>query len=227
MEGMDIFATKGIEYLVVIAYLVLLVGFWRLLAGPRATAGLKPARSLAASWFAIRDNLFYHQGHTWAVPESADVVRVGMDDFAVRLLGRPASIELPAPGVTLRQGERGWAVKVASRAVPVLSPVGGQVVAVNGHVREAPEVVAADPYERGWLLKVKVPSAPATVKNLLSGKIARAWMDETIERLRQMQAGELGVVMPDGGLPVDGFVRLLEPERWDEVARAFLLSGDE
>jgi hypothetical protein len=58
----------------------------------------------------------------------------------------------------------------------------------------------------------------------MSGDLARAWMAQTVERLRQMPAGELGVVMPDGGEPVHGFVRLLDPERWDQVAREFLLS---
>ncbi len=39
-----------------------------------------------------------------------------------------------------------------------------------------------------------------------------------------MRAGELGIVLPDGGIPVDGFARILAPERWDEIARDFLLS---
>jgi glycine cleavage system H lipoate-binding protein len=228
MEATDIFATKGIEYLIVIAYLVLLVGFWRLMARPRVVrAGARAVRQVGralSDWFDLRDGFYFHQGHAWAVPESEDVIRIGMDDFAVKLLGRPGSVRLPPVGQRLRQGERGWEVEVDSNSIPVLSPVDGQVVAVNEDVRGSPALVSSEPYDGGWLVKVKVGNSRATLKNLLCGNLARAWLDETTEKLRQMQSGELGTVMADGGIPVDGFVRTLVPNRWVEVAREFLLS---
>jgi glycine cleavage system H protein len=49
-------------------------------------------------------------------------------------------------------------------------------------------------------------------------------MSEVEERIRTQHSGELGVVMPDGGVPVDGLARALSPEDWDKVARQFLLA---
>jgi hypothetical protein len=62
------------------------------------------------------------------------------------------------------------------------------------------------------------------VRNLLQGNLAVSWMRDTVERLRRMPAGELGVVMPDGGAPVPGFGRHLDPEHWDDLAREFFLT---
>jgi hypothetical protein len=49
-------------------------------------------------------------------------------------------------------------------------------------------------------------------------------MNQAVEQVCQMQVGALGIVMPDGGIPVDGFVRMLAPNHSEEVARQFLLS---
>ena len=230
LSSTDIFATKGIEYLIVLIYLVLLVGFWRLLAQPRVArtgAASQPANARMRGLFEVRDAFYYHQGHVWALPEAQSIVRVGMDDFAMRLLGRPGSFNLPAVGKRLRQGERGWVIEVGSESIPVLSPVDGQVVAVNTDVLDSPGLALAEPHDRGWLLKVRVGNGRVRLKNLLTGRLARAWMSQTVEKVRQMQAGELGIVMPDGGIPVDGFIRVLAPDRWAEVAREFLLSNEE
>ncbi|UCF20626.1 MAG: glycine cleavage system protein H [Gemmatimonadota bacterium] len=222
----DIFATKGVEYLIVIAYLVVLVGFWKLLSVPRepTAARAQPDHSSGRRWLHLRDGYYFHQGHSWAQLEEGDVVRVGVDDFAMRLLGRPATVDLPEVGAHLRQGEPGWQFEVDAKFIPMLSPVEGEVTEVNWEVQLSPDLASDEPYDRGWLLKVRVPNARANLKNLLKGKLARAWIDEVLENLRRMRAGELGIVMPDGGIPVDGFARTLSPDRWDELARRFLLS---
>ncbi|MBI2072487.1 MAG: hypothetical protein HYT81_05535 [Gemmatimonadetes bacterium] len=59
-------------------------------------------------WFDVPEGRYFHQGHAWVLPESEDVVRVGMDDFAQKLLGRAAGFVLPEVGARLAPGERGW-----------------------------------------------------------------------------------------------------------------------
>ncbi|MBI2401718.1 MAG: glycine cleavage system protein H [Gemmatimonadetes bacterium] len=218
MQGVgtvDLFATKGAEYLMVIGYLVLLAAFWRFLWTPSAAkagaAGVRSPMPLGR-WFDVPEGRYFHQGHAWVLPESEDVVRVGMDDFAQKLLGRAAGFVLPEVGARLAPGERGWQVQVDGHAIPMLSPVGGEVVAVNADLLASPGLANADPYDRGWLVKVRVPNPAVASRNLLSGKLARAWMDGM-------------VVLPDGGFPVSGFARAMSPEAWDQVAREFLLSG--
>jgi glycine cleavage system H protein len=224
----EIFATKGTEYLVVVAYLVALVGFWRLLtrASPRAAtaAAERSAQEVIRGWFEVPESLYFHPAHTWAQTNGDDVVTIGADAFATKLIGRPDVIDLPRPGTRLRQGEPAWRFEADARAIPMLSPVDGEVVEVNEEIVRRPELVSLDPYEQGWLLRVRLAKSRRALGSLLDGELARMWMDRTVENLRQMQAGALGVVMPDGGVPVDGFARALAPDRWDEIARQMLLS---
>jgi glycine cleavage system H lipoate-binding protein len=227
---MDFLATKGIEYLMVIGYLLVLIPFWWLLsraarAGERAAAApaLAPVAAMR-SWFRLPEGLHFHRGHTWALPEAGGVFKIGVDDFAERLLGPAEALELPAPGTVVDQGQPAWSFRVGGHRIPVLSPVRGEVVALNPEVERDPGVVSEDPYGRGWLMKVRVPAAGAAMKNLLSGKLARTWMDEAAEGLSAMMGPKLGPVLQDGGIPVPGFARQLSPERWHEIAAELLLT---
>ena len=227
MQG-DIFATKGLEYLLVIAYFILLIAMVKVLAPRqvvRAAARIRgrgPAGG--TSWFSLMAGYHFHQGHTWAADGGGDLVTVGLDDFAAQLVGTPDAVSLPDVGASVRQGGPGWQVRAGDRTLQMLSPVEGTVVAVNRAVVDAPQRAADDPYGEGWLLKVRPANRQVTLRNLLSGELASAWMQQTVERLRQLPAGGLGVVMPDGGVPVRGFGRALAPEEWDVVAREFFLS---
>ncbi len=58
----------------------------------------------------VADDYYYHQGHSWARIEHGGFVRLGLDDFAWRLLGRPTEISLPTIGAKLKPGERGWSI---------------------------------------------------------------------------------------------------------------------
>ena len=226
--AVDIYATKGVEYLIVLGYLMVLVGLWVMLSPKKVAAAVgmrsrrTPAR--AGQWFTLRQDYFYHQGHSWAAAEDGDVVTVGVDDFAQRLLGRPDGIRLPQAGARVQQGDLAWEFEVDGRSVGMLSPVDGEVLAVNPAVAERPELLAESPYERGWLLRVRVPRPKVAFRNLLTGDLSRSWMTQAVERVRRMQAGELGLVMPDGGVPVPGFVKQLDPEHWDVLAREFFLT---
>lgn len=231
MEGfsyVDIFATKGVEYLLVIGFLVVLVFFWRFLnsPSPETVSTQEAAWKLIpiSDWFRFAENLFYHQGHSWAKPEDNGVVLVGMDDFAQKLLGRPRQVELPRVGAKVRQGEKAWNLHVDGKTIDMLSPVDGKVVAINEEVLHHPDLINQDPYEKGWLLKVRVRKMKTNLKNLLSGHLAKAWLEETENKLRERMTGEFGLALQDGGIPVSGIAMSLDPEHWEDVAREFLLT---
>ncbi len=60
--------------------------------------------------FEVPENVRYHAGHTWALSESQELVRVGMDDFASKLIGKIESISLPQRGRWVRQGQKIWTI---------------------------------------------------------------------------------------------------------------------
>lgn len=243
---MEFMPTKGIEYLMVIGYLLLIIPFWLLLdRRPRAALATVPVRvgdALGAmrGWFAVPEDRAYHRGHTWATPvrtgsddlgpplewrSTEGVFRIGVDDFAQRLVGAPYGVELPTEGGRLTEGEPGIRLRVGGRDVDLLSPVSGEVVRVNPDVLKDPSRICDDPYGAGWLCEVRVPRASAAFANLLPARLARDWMEETNERLSGLMSAELGPVLQDGGVPVSGFARELSPEHWHDVAAELLLTA--
>jgi glycine cleavage system H lipoate-binding protein len=150
-----------------------------------------------------------------------------MDDFAQKLVGRVDSVELPRIGSHLVQGEAGWNLVADSRSIPMLSPVDGVVVAVNQEVLKSPEILRQDPYGKGWLVRVRSNRIAKDTKNLLSGKLARAWMEDALDRLQPANPENLGPVLADGGMPIDGIARAIGGEQWAELARKHLLTEEE
>ena len=228
-QYVDIFATKGIEYIFVIGFLLTLIVFWRFLNRSAVTRGKQTAaaRSATPPWFRIVDGLYFHQGHGWARVLDRETAVVGIDDFAQKLIGKMNTIHLPEPGEKVHQGGKAWDLIVDSKTIPMRSPVSGQVVAVNDRVLTSPEVVNEDPYDNGWLMKIRSRNLMNDVTNLLSGDLARAWMEQTVDVLRARSGGNLGPVFQDGGIPVLGIAKSLSAQKWDQVAGEFLMSSSE
>lgn len=227
MEGIrfvDIYATKGIEYLIVIAFLAAFVLFCRYMYRPREAAAPPRVAPENVTRFRIPEGLFYHQGHGWLRPEPGSVGVVGLDDFAQKLIGKIDAVDLPSVGSRLAQGDKGWSLVVDAVPIPMLSPVAGEVVEVNHEVLRSPEILRQDPYGKGWLLKVKSARIASDTRNLLSGKLARAWMENALDRLAPVHPENLGPVLQDGGMPLEGIARILGGSHWAELARTHLLT---
>jgi glycine cleavage system H protein len=237
MDGfslVDIYSTKGIEYLVAVVFFFGFLALqWYLLSpAPGEKKKAREPKTGFTEWFRVPDGYNFHQGHSWMKmdllrSDRRRIMRVGLDDFAQKLLGRIGSVELPAVGTRLAQGDKGWSLVVDSVPIPMLSPVDGEVVEVNPEVLRNPAVLSEDPYGKGWLLKVRSARIGADTRNLLSGKVARAWMEDALEKLHPVRQEMLGPVLQDGGLPVDGIAKALGGERWGEVARTHLLTDIE
>jgi len=236
MEGfslVDIYSTKGIEYLIAAVFFFgfLALQGYILTSAPGRRKGEELLAGLPA-WFRVPEGYGFHQGHTWMKadlmsPNRQRLVKVGLDDFAQKLIGRVDAVDLPAVGSRLTQGDKGWSLMVDSEAIPMLSPVDGEVVAVNQEVLRSPGILSRDPYGAGWLLKVKSDRIAADNRNLLTGKLARDWMETSLENLHPIRQEALGPVMQDGGLPVEGIARILGGDQWVGLAKTHLLTDGE
>ena len=159
------------------------------------------------------------------MPIGDGTVVLGIDDFAQKLLGEVKSFDFPVVGTQLEQGETGFKILIDSKSINLISPISGEVIALNDDVKASPKIVNHDPYHEGWLMRARVPKLKSNLKNLLSGKLAKRWMDETTDELRRRMSGNLGIVLQDGGIPVSGIARNLSAEKWDEIAKEFLLNS--
>jgi len=187
-----------------------------------------PMPALAAPvWVAgyqLPEDLHYHRGHTWARVLDDDTVAVGMDDFARRLLGGAERVALPAVGTWLGQGETGFGVGLDGREARFVSPVAGEVVAVNESLRSEPRLATDDPYGRGWFAKLRGGDTVRELRNLLSGSLARRFMEDAREGLDLRLMALSGSVLQDGGEPVADFARHLPDGEWRRLVSDFLLT---
>jgi glycine cleavage system H lipoate-binding protein len=172
---------------------------------------------------AMSVKVYYHHGHSWVIPECGHVVRVGIDDFAQKLVGKIDAIKLPQVGSQVAQGKKGWSLLADSKSIDMPSPVDGKIIETNEDLLNSPELVSTDPYGEFWLMKVEAPNLSTNLKNLLSGGLARKWMEESRENLFARMDYKLGALSQDGGVPVDGIAKNLDRARWDEIAKEFFL----
>ncbi|HVL69313.1 MAG TPA: hypothetical protein VM364_18795 [Vicinamibacterales bacterium] len=222
MSMHDPYTVKAVEYLTGLAFLLLFVLFWRYVNGERVAEQARAWSGQLAEWFRVPEHLHFHPGHGWARTDAHDVLTLGLDDFAQQLVGRVEAVDLPRLGAVLTRGNTGWTLHADGKAVDMMAPAGGTVVAVNADVKHRAELVNQDPYGRGWLLKVRVPRVTDAVKDLVTGQAARQWIARVSDDLMASMTPELGHLCQDGGLPVHGIARGIDDERWDEVARHFL-----
>ena len=168
-------------------------------------------------------HLAYHPGHAWAMKESHQVVRVGLDDFAARVMGQIDQVDLPVRGRWLRQGERGWTVGRGSHRFEMLSPIEGEVIEVNPEILRHPSLAHEDPYGAGWLVAVQAPAVDGNMKNLLHGRLAQRWMEESVGALHTRISPGSEARLQDGGHAIGDVLSLVPEAQWEKFVQEMLL----
>ena len=109
-------------------------------------------------------DLRFTQTHEW-VHLDGDVATIGISRFAVDQLTDLIMIDLPSVGSKLTLGKSFGEIESVKAVSDLYAPVGGEVVAVNDEVKDNVQLLAEDPYDKGWLIKVQVddPSAAASL----------------------------------------------------------------
>jgi len=175
--------------------------------------------------FKVPGHVSYHPGHAWAMKESPQVVRVGLDDYAARVVGPLDQIDLPARGRWLRQGERGWTLGRGSHRFEMLSPIEGEVIEVNPDVLRNPALAHQDPYGAGWLLSVNVPGMEGNLRNLLRGPRAECWMEGCVGGLAARLAPGAETRLQDGGEAIHDVLSLVPEFQWEDFVEEALLGA--
>jgi glycine cleavage system H protein len=184
---------------------------------------VRPVPSLVGG-FRVPENLRYHPGHTWALNEGPSLVRVGLDDFASKLIGKVERIQLPQRGQWIRQGQKIATIYRDGAAVDMVSPIEGSVADVNDTVARDPKLAHNDPYGEGWLITVQSPDAKTNFRNLLGGAMARWWTEESAGRLQRKMPVLAGAMAQDGGVAIDNLTDQIPDQEWATIAKEFFLS---
>jgi glycine cleavage system H lipoate-binding protein len=186
------------------------------------------ARSIEASSYKIvsgyemANGYYYHMGHSWARFEHGGRVRVGFDDFLVKLFGPAQALNLPPLGATLTQSEVGWTFSRDDHRAAVLSPVTGSVLATNHRAMEHPEITNHDPYQAGWLFILEPNLPKRDLKGLYFEVESYLWMEEESQRLMSMMGPEYEQLAATGGQPINDLFGSFPELEWNRLAKTFL-----
>ncbi len=111
--------------------------------------------------------LKYAPSHEWARLEEDGTVTIGISDHAQDALGDVVFVELPDVGAQLVAGDEAGVVESVKAASDIYAPLGGEVIAVNEQLEDAPETVNSDPYNDGWFYRLQ-PDDIGDLDKLLS-----------------------------------------------------------
>ena len=114
----------------------------------------------------VPKNLRYAESHEWASVEG-DICTVGISQFAVEQLTDVVFVELAKLGKTFAVKDAFGQIESVKSVNDLYAPVAGEIVARNDALEKDPTIVSADPYGKGWMLKIKM-SAPADYDKLMS-----------------------------------------------------------
>ena len=107
----------------------------------------------------VPPNLHYTKDHEWVKVEGDGTVTVGITDYAQAALGDVTFIDLPKVGKQLESTDVFGTVESVKAASDLYSPVSGEVIAINSSLNDTPDLVNREPYEKAWMIKIKLKSA--------------------------------------------------------------------
>jgi glycine cleavage system H protein len=113
-------------------------------------------------------DLVYHEEHDWARIDG-DVATFGITWYAQDQLGEVVFFDPPQVGATVRKGDPYAEVESVKAVSDVIAPLSGEIVEVNDALSSGPEAINDDPYEGGWMIKVRL-SDPSEVDTLMDAQ---------------------------------------------------------
>jgi glycine cleavage system H protein len=236
MEGfsiVDIYDTKGTEYLFVIGYLIILILFWRLASKPvNVFSKIRDAVStLSLKVLNIPQGIYFNKNHTWAHLGESGAARVGVDDFIQHIIGDLQLSGLKEAGEPIRKGELLAEIAQDGKKLKVFSPISGVVLETNEVLAEDPGLINDDPYQKGWLYQIKPSSWIMDTSSCLLAEKASEWSEKELTRfkdflsmgaMRKYTSEPAMAMLQDGGEIVDHVLSELPEEVWNDFQEEFL-----
>ena len=124
----------------------------------------------------IPEELKYTKDHEW-ISIDGEIATVGITDFAQRELGDIVYVEVETVGETLDADQVFGTVEAVKTVSDLFLPVSGEIIEFNEDLEDTPEDVNAEPYSKGWMIKMKV-SNPDDLNQLLDSNQYRELIGE-------------------------------------------------
>jgi CheY-like chemotaxis protein/glycine cleavage system H lipoate-binding protein len=185
---------------------------------------LADAKSSMMCEFAIPGGVFISQGHCWVSMEQDGNVKVGIDDFAKKLIGKVDAIEFPNLGMVVKMGQPLFTVKQGNKSITFNSPVSGKVIKLNKPLQYDIELLNVTPYDSNWVCELDAEDIDTELKNLRIGKTAVSFYQDDIEHFVELRKKSLKPVKEgeyENGEIYYGELEALDEPNWNKVSSEF------
>lgn len=228
----DIFATKGIEYLIIITFFLVLIPFWIVLNKQvemkekiRKVLGILSAKSLK-----IPQGIFHSKNHTWAYLEKSGIASIGLDDLLLHITGEVNIRQLRNTGEEIKKGDLLAEIDQNGKSLSIFSPISGKIVNSNPQLKLNRDLLTEDPYGKGWMYKIKPTNWVAEIPDCFLAEDATEWLNLEVNRYKDFLAlnarkyapENAYTVLQDGGEISENSLSEMPSELWNDFQKEFL-----
>lgn len=178
-----------------------------------------------ATGFSIPGGVFISDGHCWTSINQEGQAQVGIDDFAMKLIGKVDVIGAPNLGMKVKKGENLFTMRSEGRTIQFNSPISGKVVKINDILFEDLEVLEYSSYGKNWVCIIDPDELDSELSELKIGKSAVGFYQDELEKLKllhnKIRSGkENEDYKPESYIEV-GEMRITDDNSWERYIENF------
>jgi CheY-like chemotaxis protein len=177
-----------------------------------------------AQGFSIPGGVLIAPGHSWVCLLPNGTLRVGLDDFARKLIGRVETVDFPQVGTTVQAGQPLFAVRQKGRVARFPAPVSGRISRLNPALRLTGSGLEVTPYGRHWICEMESETLDTELPALKIGKAAVALFQEDLTKarvfLQELTRKESAARLPDQPISI-GEMEQLTDAQWAQATAQF------
>jgi len=182
------------------------------------TGPVEPEQEIKGE-FSIPGGVLVSAGHSWASLEEDGTVKIGIDDFASKMLGTVDSIDFPNIGMKVKAGQALFSVNQGHRRAQFNAPLSGKVVEVNDELRQDCSSLEDMSYGKNWICAMAGDDLDAELGQLKIGKSAVALFQDDIDRFQSLLDKANGLDPTDPATLCIGAMQKLDDTHWESAVK--------
>jgi glycine cleavage system H lipoate-binding protein len=188
-------------------------------------AMIQPMDYQTVHGLAVPAGYYLSAWHLWVKIEDQGMVRMGIDDFGARLLGKIDTIHTPLMGKRLHQGQPGFTLFKERYPIVFSSAVTGIITRVNPEVQKHPNLVTTAPYTDGWIFLVHCQNLKNDLKQLLFMEEGVHFMAGQAKMLSAFLEDATQMKAADGGTLIKDILGNIPKAHQDRLIQTFITPG--
>lgn len=182
----------------------------------------------------IPNGIYFDKSHTWAFMNMDGTVKIGIDDFLLKVTGPYSRVQMKSPGEYIYKGETFITVVQNGKQLTFKSPVSGKIVTLNTALYRHPDYLTTLSFAERWMCIIEPSNWLREIQFLQIALNYKGWLKNEITRLKDFlvatmntpYAGSAGVAYQDGGEIKTRVLQNLGPEIWEDFQKKFIDKSD-